>query len=195
MPQSLDENYWTSRYLQNQTGWDVGEATTPLKQYLDQLWDLDMKILFPGAGNAYEAAYAYNKGFKNVHVLDISKAPLDKFRKLYPRFPEDQIHHEDFFLHQGHYDLIIEQTFFCALTPNLRNDYVNKMTELLLPGGKLVGVLFDVDFGRDQPPFGGDREEYMACFDDKLKVKTMELCYNSIPPRAGFELFFIAINE
>lgn len=108
-----DEDYWTSRYQQNQTGWDVGEATSPIKQYLDQISNKSVKILFPGVGNAYEAAYAYKKGFKNVHVLDISSSPLNRFGELHPQFPGKQLHRQDSFLHRGQYDLIIE-LFFIA---------------------------------------------------------------------------------
>ncbi|UCS91481.1 SAM-dependent methyltransferase [Echinicola marina] len=190
----FDENYWTSRYHLNQTGWDVGEATNPLKQYLDQIANKEIKILIPGAGNAYEAAYAYNIGFKNVNILDISLLPLDKFAANHPDFPSGQLLHENFFEHKGEYDLIIEQTFFCALNPSLRKDYVKKMTQLLKPTGELGGVLFDVDFGKPGPPFGGNKVEYLKCFEPELKVVKMERCYNSIRERAGIELFFKAVK-
>lgn len=42
--------------------------------------------------------------------------------------------------------VLMEQTFFCAINPSLRKDYVAKMHELLAPNGKLVGVLFDKEF-------------------------------------------------
>ncbi|WP_215222909.1 class I SAM-dependent methyltransferase [Echinicola shivajiensis] len=190
----FDENYWTYRYHLNQTGWDVGEATNPLKQYLDQIVNKEIKILIPGAGNAYEAAYAHNHGFKNVHVLDISLLPLQKFAKENPVFPSDHLLHENFFDHTGQYDLIIEQTFFCALNPSLRKDYAYKMAQLLKPTGKLVGVLFGVDFGKSGPPFGGNKAEYLKCFEPELKVVKMERCYNSIKEREGAELFFKAVK-
>ncbi len=52
----------------------------------------------------------------------------------------------DFFKHKGEYELVLEQTFFCAINPSLRKNYVAKMKELLLLNGKLVGVLFDWQF-------------------------------------------------
>ncbi|MBD8487555.1 methyltransferase domain-containing protein [Echinicola sp. CAU 1574] len=192
MSQALDENYWTSRYLDQNTGWDVGEATVPLKQYLDQIVNHGLEILVPGAGNAHEAVYAHKKGFKNVHILDFAEPPLRQFKERFPEFPKGHIHHENFFDHQGQYDLILEQTFFCALKPNLRNDYIKKMAELLKPSGRLVGVLFDVDFEKDGPPFGGAKQDYLEVFSQELEIVTMERCYNSIPPRAGNELFFKA---
>ena len=46
MTTHLDQNYWQSRYLQNQTGWDLGEVSPPLKAYFDGLNQLDMMVLF-----------------------------------------------------------------------------------------------------------------------------------------------------
>ena len=34
MSNILGEDYWTSRYQQNSIGWDVGEVTKPLKQFI-----------------------------------------------------------------------------------------------------------------------------------------------------------------
>ena len=86
--------------------------------------------------------------------------------------------------------MIIEQTFFCALNPALRKDYVDRMYELLKPGGKLVGVLFNRSF-EGGPPFGGSKEEYKELFDEKFVIKKMEDCYNSIEPRKDAEVFII----
>ena len=38
----------------------------------------------------------------------------------------------------------------------------------------------------------GSKEEYELLFSKHLHIKKMELCYNSIPPRKGSELFFSA---
>ncbi|MCH7396592.1 TPMT family class I SAM-dependent methyltransferase [Belliella sp. DSM 107340] len=188
---SLDEQYWTSRYLQNQIGWDVGQATFPIKQYLDQIENKDLKVLIPGAGNAHEAAYALEFGFKNIHILDLSKYPLDKFIENQPTFPPSNLHHQDFFLHQGNYDLIIEQTFFCALSPSQRIDYVKKMHQLLKKDGVLMGVLFNRYFEQEGPPFGGDIDLYKSIFENHFEIKILEPCYNSVPPRRGAEVFIL----
>jgi SAM-dependent methyltransferase len=188
---SLDELYWSSRYLNKETGWDIGAISTPLKQYLDQIPGDQMCILIPGAGNGYEASYVFQKGFKNIHILDISQVPLQEFLASNLDFPESQAYHEDFFAHEGQYDLIVEQTFFCALPPEKRKDYASKMHQLLKPGGKLVGVLFNRDFQHQGPPFGGSKPEYLDYFKDLFQVLKMEECINSIPARQGTELFII----
>ena len=44
-------NYWEERYQKQDTGWDIGTISTPLKEYIDQLTDKKCRILLPGAGN------------------------------------------------------------------------------------------------------------------------------------------------
>lgn len=186
----LDEKFWSERYKLGLTGWDIGNPSTPLVQYLDQIENKSLRVLIPGAGNAYEAYYAFRNGFSNIHVLDISDLPLTMFRLKYPDFPKRNLHHENFFNHSSAYDLILEQTFFCALDSGLREMYSQKMLELLNPGGMLVGVLFDRNFDFQGPPFGGSKEEYLTYFNEKFEIEIFELCYNSIPERSGSELFF-----
>ena len=192
------KNYWTKRYKEEKTGWDIGEPSTPLKTYFDQLENKSVKILIPGAGNAYEAEYLYNKGFKNVYVMDISEVPLVEFKKRNPDFPEAQLLQEDFFTHSNTYDLIIEQTFFCSFPPleKTRNAYVRQMHSLLKSNGKLVGLWFDIPLTGDleKRPFGGDKDLYLSYFSSYFKTQIFETCYNSIQPRANNELFGIFVK-
>lgn len=187
----LDESYWTERYHHQQTGWDLGQVSPPLGNYIDQLKDKDLAILIPGSGNSYEAAYLYHQGFKKVYILDISEVPLRAFKRKYPQFPDNQVLHDDFFSIQGRYDLILEQTFFSALSPDLRPQYVEKVLRMLRPGGKLVGVLFDDPLFTDHPPFGGSREDYLGFFAPHFKIRKFERSYNSVKPRQGREFFMI----
>ena len=190
-----EKEFWTNRYQENKTGWDIGYPSTPLKAYIDQLENKDLKILIPGAGNAYEAEYLWQQGFKNVHVLDISEIPLKALQERVPNFPAKQLLLGNFFEHKGQYDLIIEQTFFCSFEPTKkkRTAYAKKMANLLADGGKLVGLWFDIPLviGTSKRPFGGTKEDYLAYLTPHFKVKTFEACHNSITPRAGNELFGI----
>ncbi len=182
-------SYWSKRYQEHTTGWDVGHITPPLKAYFDQLEDPTLEILIPGAGNAYEAAYLHQKGFSNVHILDFSPEPLKEFQQRNPSFPKSHIHQVDFFEFSGKFDRIIEQTFFCALHPSQRHDYALKMLQLLKKEGKLVGLLFDAPLNTTHPPYGGNRTEYQSYFATTFRTVSLEPCYNSLKPRAGRELF------
>lgn len=190
MDKKLNDAYWESRYQQGETGWDIGEISTPLLHFFNSLDDLSLRILIPGCGNGHEAAYLHKKGFKNVYLLDFAESPIKRFKESNPTFPAAHVLHEDFFQHQGRYDLIVEQTFFCAIDPNLRKQYVQKMSTLLAPQGKLVGLLFDGEFEKEGPPFGGSVMEYQNTFQDYFLLQKLEPCLNSITPRSGRELFF-----
>jgi thiopurine S-methyltransferase len=105
------EQYWSGRYQEGDIPWDTGGPTLPLQTYLDSLEDRDLRILIPGAGSGWEAEYARSIGFKQVFVLDISADALKRLGNRCPKFPRNQLLHEDFFSHRGTYDLILEQTF------------------------------------------------------------------------------------
>jgi len=191
----MDNKYWQKRYEEDNTGWDVGHATPPITTYFDKVADKSAKILIPGCGNAYEAAYLWEQGFANVYLCDWAASPLAKFADSHPEFPKEQLINADFFkLEEGGFDFVVEQTFFCALPRNRRADYAKKVAELLKSKGKLVGLLFGVEFEREGPPFGGSKEEYVDCFTPHFSTVSIEPCQNSIPPRQGSELFIELIK-
>ena len=68
---NLNKAFWDNKYTNEKLGWDIGYISTPLKSYIDQLADKNLKILIPGAGNGYEVEYLFNSGFTNIHVVDI----------------------------------------------------------------------------------------------------------------------------
>lgn len=188
----LSAAYWEQRYQEQQTGWDIGKPSTPLATFIDGIENKEAAILIPGCGNSYEAEYLVEKGFTHLTVIDIASSPVERLKEKIG--DKVTVLQEDFFQHKGQYDYILEQTFFCALNPALRPSYVQKMNELLTDKGKLAGVLFNKQF-EINPPFGGSQEEYELLFAQHLQLANMEACYNSIPPRAGTELFFIATKK
>jgi len=186
---NFDKEFWNNKYKTNKTGWDLGEVSPPLKTYFDQLENKELKILIPGGGNSYEAEYLFNNGFKNVFVVDVSKAPLKNLQERVPNFPSSQLINANFFDLDDTVDLVIEQTFFCAINPELRSKYAEKMNSILNENGKLVGLLFEAKLNEDHPPFGGNKEEYLTYFSPYFNIIKMEDCYNSYPNRQGMELF------
>ena len=182
-----DKQFWENKWSRGETGWDLGEVSPPIKAYVDQIKDKSLKILIPGAGNSYEARYLVENGFSNITVIDISQHLIEKL-EVELQNTNVNLLCKDFFELQGAFDLIIEQTFFCAIDPKLRSQYVNKMVELLSPNGRLVGVLFDFSF-EGGPPYGGTKSEYIERFSPKFNIEKIDACYNSIAPRAGRELW------
>jgi SAM-dependent methyltransferase len=184
----LDQDYWDKQYTSNATGWDLGKVSPPIKEYIDTLKDKNISILIPGCGNSHEAEYLLSQGFTNITLIDIAPTLVENLQKKFQNYPNIKIVLGDFFAHKGKYDLVIEQTFFCALPPTMRQKYVVEMHKILKEKGLLVGLLFDKTF-ESGPPFGGSKAEYEQLFKDYFEFEIMETCHNSIAPRANSELF------
>lgn len=191
----LNADFWNHRWKSGLTGWDIGYASPPLVEYMSQYEDKSVSTLIPGCGNSYEAENLLSKGFDDITLIDISEELTNRLRERFKKAPQIKVIYEDFFNHVGQYDLILEQTFFCAQILERREEYVRHIASLLKRGGRLVGVLFNVDFGKEGPPFGGDENEYRKLFSGLFDIRVMSPCYNSIPPRAGSELFVVMVKK
>ena len=185
----LDQNYWDAQYQAKTIGWDLGKVSPPIKAYVDSLSDRSISILIPGCGNTYEAEYLFSQGFTNITVIDIAPTLVGNLKEKFKNNPNIKIILGDFFEHQGQYDLIVEQTFFCALPPTMRQKYVWKMHQLLSENGILVGLFFNRTF-EVSPPFGGSQTEYEQLFKNAFQFLKLDVATNSIPQRAKSELFF-----
>ncbi len=185
----LDKNYWTERYKTNAIGWDIGYASPAIIEFAQE-FDKDSKILIPGAGNGHESLALARLGYHNITVCDLSYIPLKNIEENDSTNTIKTVEGDFFELYEK-FDLILEQTFFCALEPNLRNDYINQMYKLLKPNGFLGGLLFGIEFDKQGPPFGGNLQTYKEAFSQLFEIVKMDVCQNSIPERLGSEIFFV----
>ena len=183
-----NQTFWDYQYKADTMGWDLGKVSPPIKSYIDTLTDKNSRILIPGCGNSYEAEYLLEQGFINVTLIDIAPTLVKKLKNKFKGNSNINVILADFFEHHGEYDLILEQTFFCALPPTMRQKYVSKMHQLLTKEGKIAGLLFNRTF-ESGPPFGGSLEEYEKLFKNAFDFLKIEECKNSVAPRAGFELW------
>jgi SAM-dependent methyltransferase len=186
---NLGKDFWNDKYLKNNIGWDLENVSPPIAAYFDQVENKELKILIPGAGNSHEAEHLFNHGFKNITVIDLSPTAIQNFKIRVPEFPKENTLVGDFFHLGGYFDIILEQTFFCALNKSLRPQYAEKTTQLLSPKGKLLGLMFNAPLNQDHPPFGGDIQEYQSLFSPYYNIVSMEPCYNSHPSRDGKEIW------
>lgn len=182
--------FWDDKYKRNDIGWDLGQCSPVLKFWIDSIQDKTKSILIPGAGNAYELDYLLEKGFSSVTIVDISKELISRLKQKYLNEACVNLIQGDFFDLKGCYDIILEQTFFCAINPDLREKYVEKMNSLLVSRGLLLGVLFNKEF-EGGPPFGGTIKNYKPLFQKHFSVE-FESCSISIPARLGNEILLKA---
>ena len=189
----LSAKYWEQRYVDKNTGWDVGDVVPQWKAYFKDSTAIDKgkRILVPGAGLGHEVEYLHRAGFQDVHILDWSSSAIESFQQRLPTFPKAHCHVGDFFEHSGQYDVIVEQTFFCAINPSLREQYVLAIDNLLAENGQWAAILFNTRFDGEGPPFGGSIDEYIDLFKGVFKELIIDENPISIEPRKGREVFVI----
>lgn len=169
----FNQSYWESRYQEQHTGWDVGSVSTPMKEFIDSLTDKNLKILIPGAGNGHEFDYLISKGFLNVTIVDIAAPPLINLKNRHAAELHEQFFQQDFFDIQKKYELVLEQTFFCALDPHLRQAYAKKMYEILEPNGILAGYCLTLNCRKLAHLLEAHSKNTEVCLKRILKYKNL----------------------
>jgi SAM-dependent methyltransferase len=186
----LDENFWDGQWKSNTIGWDIGFVSPPIASLIDLIDNKSASILIPGCGSGYEAEYLLSQGFTNISLIDISESACNILQKKFNNNSNITIIHGDFFKLDTHFDLIIEQTFFCAIPPQWRTKYLWKMHQLLNKNGILMGLFFNRTFEAG-PPFGGNEDEYRNLFQAAFEFEILTPAINSIEPRKNSELQFL----
>lgn len=121
-----------------------------------------MRALVPGCGRAYDALALARHGFASVVALDVSASACEAARTEIGSVADEarlrvDVRCEDFFALQperdGTYELIWDNTFLCALVPEVREQWAAQMKALLAPGGELITCVFPIGAREGGPPF------------------------------------------
>lgn len=174
---------WERRYVDENTPWDLGGVAPPLRHVVESgAWPLEgaARILVPGAGRGHDLVYLAERGFEVVGI-DLSQtavayAAMEARDRgvagrvevlvgdvLDPRPSWDAA-----------FDAVYELTCYCALEPELRGAYVDKVAATVRPGGWILALLFPLrgsPFDRarvdsiDGPPHLVEVDEFAARFE------------------------------
>ncbi len=93
------------------------------------------------------------------------------------------------------FDIIYDYTFFCAINPERRKKYAEKINLLLKAEGKLFAILFPVENKEGGPPFGINVIEFYENISRFLTLEFSSKRIDSIKPRRGREVLQIYINK
>lgn len=93
----LDQNYWDERWQKNETGWDIGQASPAIVEYMKQYPNKNANILIPGCGNAYEAEFLIASGFTNITLIDIAPKAVEALKAKFTDKAQVKVLCEDFF--------------------------------------------------------------------------------------------------
>lgn len=177
--------FWESRYRDNVIPWDAGKVPASLQEYARNL-SPRTRVLIPGCGSAYEAAYLSDKGC-DVLAIDFSAAAVEAAQKNLAGFG-DIVRLADFFEfdYGKPYDVIYERAFLCALPPRMWPRYAARTAQLLRSGGELAGFFFFRET-ENGPPFGTTPDALHALLDPSFELIEDKAVTDSIPVFQGAE--------
>jgi len=166
--------------------WDAGGVPHELAKYLAGALG-GGRVLIPGCGAAYEAVAFHEAGYE-VIAIDFSPAAVAAAaRALGPL--QRTVRLGDFFQYDFgslRFDIIYERAFLCSLPRRLRPDYGARVSELLRPGGHLIGFFF-YDASEGGPPFGLKQGELHDLLRDQFVLEAEEQPRSSVSVFAGRE--------
>lgn len=178
--------FWDVRYTSGQTPWDFGGVPSALKEYLRTHPGKGARALIPGCGSGYEIAAFAAAGYE-VTAIDLSPAAVARARANAGPALADRILTGDFFQHDfapASFDLIYERTFLCAIPPDQRTAYRDRLAQLLKANGAFIGYFYYQNTDpTDGPPHG------LAWGESDLLFARHFLLLRDIPSSDALEMF------
>lgn len=186
----LHADAWDERWRDGNTPWDMGHATPVLVDAVERGLVEPCRVLVVGCGAGHDARFLAERGF-DVVAVDHSSSAVEHARDLAEQAGVGlAIVEADLFdlpADLGGFDLVFEHTCFCAIDPLRRDEYVDAVAAVLRPGGRLLGVFFDIHT-EEGPPFGASHAELEHRFGRRFDLVTLEPATKSHEKRAGKEL-------
>ena len=149
---SAHASFWDARYRASMMPWDAGGVPSALRAFADDR-PRSERVLVPGCGSAYEAAYLLDRGW-DVLAIDFSPAAIALAGDVLGQDRSCILREADFFSLSGApFDVIYERAFLCALPPRTWPAYAEHVARLTRPGGLLAGFFYLAETSTG-PPFG-----------------------------------------
>ena len=194
MPTPSDVNkpdYWEEIYEAGRAGWDLGRPTPTLHRLLESGKIAPGRLIVLGAGRGHDARDFARHGF-TVTAVDFAAEAVAAMRELADRGAPIDIVQADIFnlpAELDHaFDVVLEYTCFCSITPERRPEYADVVARLIKPGGTFVALLFPLDQHKGGPPFAVSLDEVLTLFRKrKFRLRRREIPADSIWQRHGLE--------
>ena len=160
------EEAWEGRYQRGETGWDRHGINPLMESWVAASLAPESSILVPACGHGYEVIELVRKGF-DVTGLDIAPTPVVRMRRELEieGLSAEVIQIDMFnFVPSEPFDAIYEQTSLCAIQPEQRLAYEEKLYGWLKPGGSLFALFMQTGV-EGGPPFHCDVAAMRELFD------------------------------
>jgi SAM-dependent methyltransferase len=192
-------DFWEGLYADGRDRWELGTAAPPLAERLRTL-DLTSlslaplggpgRAIVPGCGRGHEVLLLAELGWDAVGI-DFAEAPLLDARAaaaqrgLAPSFVQgDWFAAADRPGWRGSFDLVVEHTCYCAIDPSRRRDYVDTAADVLRPGGRLIGLLWQCG-AEGGPPWDTTPDDARRNFGRWFTIERLEPAVGSLERRGG----------
>jgi len=194
MKKELAEGYgrqdWQKHYDTGDLRWDLGEVSPPLAQLWRKKKLRPGKTLIPGCGRGHEVTFFAEKNF-DVTGVDFSPGAVTHLTEtLSQKGLRAKVLLRDFFelesIHDNGYDLVLEQTFFCAIAPAARPLYVETVHRLLKTNGLLVALFYETNEDGG-PPYHTEYADIPRLFSRHFAIEHLEKTPHSVERRRGRE--------
>lgn len=189
-PEGYTLNDWQGHYDRGDLMWDIEQVSPPFANLWEERKVSPGKAIIPGCGRGHEVVYFAERGFDMTGVDFAVGAVTHLERTLAERDLRARVIHGDFFSldvsHDDCYDIMFEQTFFCAIAPSQRSLYVETVTRILKKGGLLVALFYETGTVGG-PPFNTTCADIQNYFPPNFVVEYLEKAGDSIERRKGKE--------
>lgn len=186
---------WKQAWKEDRTPWDQG-ASSPVVHDLVKANALPHgRGLVPGAGSGYDVlALASNE--RRMIGLDLSELAVQRFERLREEAAVDrehaQMHAADFFNFEAPpFNFIWDYTFLCAIEPEQRQAWGERVRTLLKPDGQLFVLVFPTTPIHDdpnRPPYVLSVELVSNILGPDFRLELCEPVQNSRGNRRGREV-------
>lgn len=191
-PDHNEAEYWEQHYREGNIGWDLGAPAPPFVTLLSEAdAPAPGSLVALGAGRGNDALLFARHGF-DVTALDFAESAIRETQRAASRagVPVQTAQHDFFALPSEldhSFDYVLEHTFFSAIDPGRREDYVRTVHRLLKPGGLYIALFYA--HGRPGgPPFTTSYDEVRTLFSPHFSIERLGVPGNSVAQRAGNEL-------
>ena len=190
----LDENYWNKRWKDGRIGFHQSE----INPYLTEFWpELELaegsKVFVPLCGKSRDMCWLAEQGYL-VTGVEFSEQAVQEYFELrgettvnstvdrqHQRYSSGScldVFVGDFFGFQPEqlYDAVYDRAALVAISPELRQAYVERLSAMVKKGGK--ALLVSLEFTDDEhkgPPFSVEQDEIGIIYGTSWSIKVLKI--------------------
>jgi SAM-dependent methyltransferase len=196
-PSAVNEPaFWQDLYQRREDGWELGQPSPPLAEYLKRTPPPRGKVAVLGCGRGHDCRLLAQAGWE-VWGFDFAAEAIREAQALAKLEELDIVFEQrDIFelvpKYRGFFDGVWEYTCFCAIDPSRRGEYVRLVREILKPEGWFLACFYPLREGTDGPPFPTSEAEIRRLFTPQFTFVEAWEPSASVERRKGVEWMVLA---